>query len=54
MPQWLRALAVLAKDPGSIPSSHIVTHNYKSGSSGSCALFWTSWVLHAHDADKLT
>jgi hypothetical protein len=28
MAQWLRELAVLSKDSGSIPSTHIATHNY--------------------------
>lgn len=26
MVQWVRALAVLAKDPGSIPSTHMEVH----------------------------
>ena len=30
--QWLRALATLLKDPGSIPSTHIAVHNYNSNS----------------------
>ena len=27
MAQWLRTLAVLPKDPGSIPSPHMAAHN---------------------------
>ena len=27
MAQWLRALVVLVKDPGSIPSTHVAAHN---------------------------
>ena len=27
MAQWLRALTALPKDPGSIPSTHMTTHN---------------------------
>jgi hypothetical protein len=27
MAQWLRTLAVLPKDPGSIPSIHMAAHN---------------------------
>jgi hypothetical protein len=28
MAQWLRALAVFAEDPGSIPSNHMTAFNY--------------------------
>jgi hypothetical protein len=27
MTQWLRSLAALAKDPGSIPRTHMMAHN---------------------------
>jgi hypothetical protein len=27
MAQWLRALSILPKDPGSIPSTHMAAHN---------------------------
>jgi hypothetical protein len=28
MAQWLGALAALVEDPGSIPSTHMMVHNY--------------------------
>lgn len=28
MAQWLGALTVLAKDPGSNPNTHVAAHNY--------------------------
>ena len=27
MAQWLRVLAILPEDPGSVPSTHVVAHN---------------------------
>jgi hypothetical protein len=36
--QWLRTLAVLPKDQGSIPSTHMAAHNRNSSSRGSDAL----------------
>jgi hypothetical protein len=39
---WLRALATLLEDPGSIPSTQKAAHNcLVSGSRGSNALFWS-------------
>lgn len=48
--QQLRALVALAEEPGSSPSTHMVTHNPVPGDSS--ALFW-SWapgmhVIHKH------
>ena len=53
--QQLRALVVLPENPGSVPSTHTVTHNHlNTGSRGSKALhgsnafFWTLWVPGTH------
>ena len=44
--QWLRALAALAEDLGSILSTHLVAQNCNSSSKGSGTLFWPLWKLH--------
>lgn len=47
MVQRLRTLAVLAEDPGSVPSTYMVDGNHRNSSSReSSALFW----LHGHRA----
>lgn len=43
--QWFRALAALEEDPGSIPTTHIVS-NCNSGSRGSEVLLWLPLVTH--------
>jgi hypothetical protein len=49
MAQQLRALATVAEDPGSIPSTHLVAHNiYNSSFKGSDALFWPLRALDTH------
>jgi len=48
MAQLLGALATLAEDPGSLPSTHCVSQWSASrlGKEGSNALCWTSRALH--------
>jgi hypothetical protein len=55
--QQLRAFAAFTKDPGSIPSSHMVTHNHLSPvPGGSDGLFWPPqapdimWCTYIHKA----
>lgn len=48
MTQWLRALAVLVENPGSVPSIHMrAVCNYSSR--GSHAPFWFPQALHADE-----
>lgn len=49
MLKQLRALAVLAEDPGSIPSNHMSAYNLLQFQK---ALFWLLWVLHTCGAHK--
>lgn len=51
MVQRLRTLAVLAEDPGSVPSTYMVDGNHRNSSSReSSALFWPPLALHTHGA----
>jgi hypothetical protein len=49
MAQQLKWLAVLAKDPGSVPSTHIVAHDHL-GRQFQCGhtLFRPMWALSTH------
>ena len=49
MVQWLRALAVLPGDLGSIPSIHMVANSLDSSFRGSDTLFWNLCILHTCD-----
>lgn len=50
--QWLRTLAILAEDPGSIPSTHMVLHNHLSLQSQGiqCPLLNSVAIRHTHGA----
>ena len=49
IPQWLRALAILTENPGSIPSIYSTTI-YNCSPMGSNVLSWSPGLLHTHDA----
>lgn len=45
--QWLRALAAIVKDQGSIPSAHVAAHNGCSSGPGRLkAFFWPPWSTY--------
>lgn len=50
MAQWSKALATLAEDQSSVPSIHVVAHNYICNFNlrgNMIPLFWYPWALHA-------
>jgi len=58
--QQLRAFATFTKDPGSIPGTHMVTHNLSPVPGGSDDLFWLPrapdimWCTYKHKAKTFT
>ena len=47
--QWLRALSILADDPGFVTSTHNETYStMNSSSGGSGAFFWTPGATEMH------
>ena len=52
MAQQVRTLAALPEHPGSMPGTHVVTHN--SSPKGSDALFWPPQELVMHVVHRRT
>lgn len=48
--EWLKTLADLPEDPGSIPGTHMATHNHLL-TPVLGVLFWSPLISGTHDAD---
>lgn len=46
MAQWLRVLAILPEDPGSVPSTHVVAHTFQEMTSDD--FFLPPWISDMH------